>query len=484
MAPDLRAVSITIYNKSWSIVLSIPSWDFYDDNTVWEVLEDSRVVALWITEISTAQWWTAAPHSNSLHNYTQSGTELNIVFYDVTPTPSTLTSHGHIDTLHMRRVQKTIKDYSAMRGPCPEGFHLWYHWYVSSESRFDSEWGDIVRIFNGLWLGVNKDNVMNYLKMPAVWYRSGDTGNRVDAPTRWAYYLLSKTTRYNGGWWLLYDPSVKAYSISSNIWWSIRPFKDIPVTPDNSWTVLYDWSSVATNAWIFWSQWQWLISLSADGTNWKTISDKNLWATVVYNNWDSISESNAWNFFQSWNCYWFPFSGTIKTSTTTVDASGYWPWNYYYSDTFIKWQTQARQSSSNENLWWCKTWPKTVTVDRREPVYYGPEITLLSYEEIIAMAGTDKAGDIVDILNEHPLEYYNNLSSEWHLKLDNYYTWGLNGYVILDTNNYIMYFGKVTNPKEGSGSGIGNRCNDTHIWYIPSTWLRDYLCDNEPHKKW
>ena len=105
MAPDLRAVSITIYNKSWSIVLSIPSWDFYDDNTVWEVLEDSRVVALWITEISTAQWWTAAPHSNTLHNYTQSGTELNIVFYDVTPTPSTLTSHGHIWTWHIQTVQ-------------------------------------------------------------------------------------------------------------------------------------------------------------------------------------------------------------------------------------------------------------------------------------------------------------------------------------------------------------------------------------------
>ena len=34
----------------------------------------------------------------------------------------------------------------------------------------------------------------------------------------------------------------------------IRPLKTTPVAPDSSWTTLFDGSSVATNAGIFWNQ--------------------------------------------------------------------------------------------------------------------------------------------------------------------------------------------------------------------------------------
>jgi hypothetical protein len=38
-----------------------------------------------------------------------------------------------------------------------------------------------------------------------------------------------------------------------------------------------------------------------------------------------------------------------------VDASTYWPWNYYSSDTFIKYNG-SWDSSDNWNLWWWVTW--------------------------------------------------------------------------------------------------------------------------------
>ncbi len=107
-------------------------------------------------------------------------------------------------------------------------------------------------------------------------------------------------------------------------------------------------------AWIYRNQTEWIISLSSDGTTRITIADKNLWATQVYNSWDTLSEDNAWKYYQRGNNYGFSFTWTATTSSTQVNASNYWPWNYYSSSAFIT--TNPRDNSDNANLWGATTW--------------------------------------------------------------------------------------------------------------------------------
>ena len=119
-----------------------------------------------------------------------------------------------------------------------------------------------------------------------------------------------------------------------------------------------EWVSPITTPWIYHNSDLWLISLSSDGSSWVTISDKNLWATTVYNSGDTLSEANCGKYYQWGNNYWFPFTWTVTTSSTKVHASSYWPWNYYSSSTFITVGSSPRDWSSvrNDNLWWWVTW--------------------------------------------------------------------------------------------------------------------------------
>lgn len=114
---------------------------------------------------------------------------------------------------------------------------------------------------------------------------------------------------------------------------------------------VYFWieAQLITTPWIYHNANLWLISLSSDWTNWITITDKNLWATTVYNSGDTISEANAWKFYQRWNNYWFPADWSVATSSTIVNAGSYWPNNYYSSSTFITWSYW--DTSYNANLW-------------------------------------------------------------------------------------------------------------------------------------
>lgn len=98
-----------------------------------------------------------------------------------------------------------------------------------------------------------------------------------------------------------------------------------------------------------------LISLSSDGENWTTIADKNLGATQVWNDGDELTQENCWWFFQWGNNYMFPRTWPVNTTTTQINASEYWPSNYYSSDTFFYWQ-EDWDSSVNNDLWWYTTW--------------------------------------------------------------------------------------------------------------------------------
>lgn len=110
-------------------------------------------------------------------------------------------------------------------------------------------------------------------------------------------------------------------------------------------------------AWIYHSATLWLITIADGNGNDITIADKNLWATQVYNDGDTLSEANCWKYYQRWNNYGFPRTWTVTTSSTKVDASTYWPWNYYSSSTFITTFSSPYDWSSvqNDNLWWWTT---------------------------------------------------------------------------------------------------------------------------------
>lgn len=111
-----------------------------------------------------------------------------------------------------------------------------------------------------------------------------------------------------------------------------------------------EWTPIST-PWIYRSEYLWLISISTDWTTWTTISDKNLWASKAYNFWDALNEWNCWYYYQRWNNYWFPRSeyAVLTKSSTAVNASTYWPWNYYSSSTWIT--LGSWDSSNNDNLW-------------------------------------------------------------------------------------------------------------------------------------
>lgn len=233
------------------------------------------------------------------------------------------------------------------RWPCPEWFHV-------------PDIGEVQNLFNAL--GRNSLDI-SALKMPLSWARDSVDGSVYDQGSYWYY-----ATNYAQSGWrtrvIMSAPWVPYYSymyMNRANWFPVRPFKDEFASPDNTWTTLEDFSqSYGAWAWIFWNEDDGLISLvlepgyAASSYN-ITIADKNLWATVVYNDWDTLSQANCWNYYQRWNNHWFPYTWSVTTSSTQVDTTGYWPGNYYDDDTFIIWYTDW-SNPQNNNLWGYTSW--------------------------------------------------------------------------------------------------------------------------------
>ena len=245
----------------------------------------------------------------------------------------------------------SVQSYAAMRWPAPS----WYH--VPSKD----EWADLCRILGMTFDKESDATTMGiYLKMPMAGYRDYNNAT-IHNVMSWGVYWSSTPYDTNFAYSLLFSSESRTpYDYSyRTVGYSIRCFKDTPIIPTSSWTTLYNGSSIASGAGIFRNSTDGLISISGDGQNWYTIMDKNLWATAVYNYWDTITDANCGYFYQWGNNYWFAHSWTVTTSSTKVDASNYWPWNYYSSSTFITWND--RSSVQNDNLWGATTW--VVTID-------------------------------------------------------------------------------------------------------------------------
>lgn len=234
--------------------------------------------------------------------------------------------------------------------PSPSGYHV----------PTTAEWQGIYILIATFGLAQTWATTQTYLKMPLAGWRSFGSGSPSRQNNFWHYWSSTGYQNWDAYYleFTLWRIAPQAHN-NRGLGYSIRCFKNTPEIPDSSWTTLYDWSSIATDAWIFHNATLWLISISWDGVNRTTIMDKNLGATVVYNSWDALSDSNCWYFYQRWNNYGFPWSWYyFDTSGTQVNASGYWPWNYYYSKTFItSYSRSDRSSVENNNLWgWVTDW--------------------------------------------------------------------------------------------------------------------------------
>lgn len=130
-----------------------------------------------------------------------------------------------------------------------------------------------------------------------------------------------------------------------------------PVTCDATYTAQYMAS-------VYYNTNLWLISITNDWENRVTLSDKNIWASQVWNYWDEVTESNRGYYYQWWNNYWFRWD--LKWYYT-VDASWYSPstfgdnifhacWNYDWSSTNnpdLRWDTT---DTLEARKWPCATW--------------------------------------------------------------------------------------------------------------------------------
>ena len=299
-------------------------------------INDSTTTNKFVTETEKDTW-------NDKQDELTAWNNIQINWTTISATDTTYTAWEWIEI-------KNWLDYSAMQWPAPDGFHV----------PLNTEWQAVYDIWTALG-GWSSDwtNFGIALKLPFAGYRffsgadaryQGSNGYYWSSSrynTHAAYFLSFDSTNLNpqGVIW-------RSYGVS------VRCFKNSQTVPTSSWTKLY-WTSIEAG-WIFWSSTDWLISLSSDWNTWITIADKNLGATTVWNSEDTLSEANCGKYYQRWNNYGFPRTWTIANqSTTQVDASAYWPWNYYSSDTFIKYNGRW-DTTDNWNLWWWETWVVTL----------------------------------------------------------------------------------------------------------------------------
>ena len=306
----------------------------------------------------------------------------------------------------------TSYDYTQMQWPAPSDYHV----------PLKDEWVALCGILtNTFWLAGNATTMGTYLKMPMAWYRVYGNANVNSEGSEGRYWSSSPFSGYYAYFLRFTSGIYPQNSDSQGYGFSVRCFKNTPVVPTSSWTTLYQGS---WNAWVFWNSTDWLISVSWDGVTWYTIQDKNLWATTVYNQWDTLTDANCGYFYQWGNNYWFPHSWSVTTSSTRVDASNYWPWNYYSSSTFI---TRNYWSSvQNDNLWGATTGVKPMS--ELKNAYIGEYRVPSSTTEIYY----DFNGDINDKTGK-----WNNATVSWTIT---YWTLSTGKvYGITTQNSYISF---------------------------------------------
>lgn len=109
----------------------------------------------------------------------------------------------------------------------------WYHVPTGDE------WDDILDELTEMWLTATSNNLATYLYLWVGGGRDYSSGN-ITRQTEWLYWCCDAGNTRKSKYLNITDVTV-----STKLDWNraygfqIRPFKDAPVSPDNTWTVLY-----------------------------------------------------------------------------------------------------------------------------------------------------------------------------------------------------------------------------------------------------
>lgn len=219
-----------------------------------------------------------------------------------------------------------------------------WHWLwnpYSSDTFICTTWWDWATIANEeLW-------IIPTTRWPKVWFH---------LPTvqeAWWLSVLAETIYRSSGWWERWPKMAETLFIPEDCWegeywedWEarfiqnnhyntsshkgvsyalcLRLFKDTPIEPDSSWTLIA-WDAVYYNASL------WLISANTT-YGWVTLEDKNLGATEVWHPWDTKTEANCGNKYQWWNCHPFSYAWTetrVNYGLAYTWGYGSTEWKYY-----------------------------------------------------------------------------------------------------------------------------------------------------------
>lgn len=223
--------------------------------------------------------------------------------------------------------------------PCPAWYHIGTY----------NDWSDVQSILRTLyhtWPYYDSpwdipQNILHtyFLKLPYGWKRVYSTSD-VDGQWDYWYYNLQAYRMGQYGT-VLWGTNIDDTKPSD--WWFARPFLDTPVEPDSTWVRMW------LVAWSYWNQSLWLISFTADGYTWYTMSDKNLWANTVYNTWDQLTQNNCGLYYQWGNNYWFSMQDQTLYNTQ-VDVTWYGVGNYYSNSEFHS-KSRNPYTPTDTNLW-------------------------------------------------------------------------------------------------------------------------------------
>lgn len=211
--------------------------------------------------------------------------------------------------------------------PCPNGFHI----------GTKNEWQTLITALTTLW-AYDVSNIQTYLKIPDAYFLVRTNGDKITKYWKvriWTSTMTSNTVAWC--WWIDQDNKFVFQEDKPGNGFSLRPFKDNPVAPDSTWSLIITW--------IYWSSTLWLISIQ-NGNSWITISDKNLWATNVLDNW---------LFYQFWNNTWYTYGASPYVTSKPTLSDNYWPGNYY-TGSFVRVSSWSNWFNwTDNNIWWWVT---------------------------------------------------------------------------------------------------------------------------------
>ena len=310
--PPIEQYEITFDTSSPYITNTITPFDVDEWTEALYVSTNPNIVTIDSTDYTMvlADEWTSITWWSANNTAMVSGTAISIE-EDTEFVPTVVHQIIHRDT----------------QWPCPNGFHI----------GTKDEWQALINALTTLW-AYNVSNIQTYLKIPSAYYLARSSGKK--ETKYWTVRMWTSTMTANNvawAWWIDENNKFVFQEDKPGNAFSLRPFKDNPVSPDSSWTQI--------TTWIYWSSTLWLISIQ-NGNAWITISDKNLWATNVLDNW---------LFYQFWNNTGYTYNASPYVTSKPTISTDYWPGNYY-TGSFVRVSSGNNWFNwTNNNLWWWVT---------------------------------------------------------------------------------------------------------------------------------